>query len=348
MYKTEKTLRRELKVRYPVEQGARLVLRTELDWDQDLDPDSTSDHGQTAIFTLECKKPFIYFKAGLRTGDKFQWSVGPNLLAVMTHQGTKEVYPFFNSTEGGTFTEILELDSEILGRTHKMRVFTPPGYSENTLQYYPVLFMQDGKNLFFPQEAFMGSEWGVDESLELLNKMTSIDKVLVVGIWSHDRIVDYTKPGYEKYGESLVKEIMPDATKRFRLLRGPTETAVAGSSLGGVVSFYLAWQYPEIFGVAMCMSSTFSYHDDLVERVLSEPIPKTKFYLDSGWPGDNFEVTLAMAMALSQRGCVQGRDFLHVMFPLASHNEKHWGERLHLPLQLFLGRTSTASRGRYA
>jgi predicted alpha/beta superfamily hydrolase len=348
MYKTEKTLRRQLRVRYPVEAGTRLVLRTELDWDNDLEPESTSDNGQTATFTLECKKPFVYFKPGLRSGDKFQWCPGPNLLALMTHQGVNDVYPFFDSPESGSFTDVLEFDSEILGRKHKLRVYAPPGYFENTLQQYPILFMQDGKNLFFPEEAFMGSDWGVDESLGLLNKMTAVDKVLIVGIWSQDRFLDYTKPGYEKYGESLVKEIMPEARKRLRLLGGPRETGVMGSSLGGVVSFYLGWQYPEIFGVSMCMSSTFSYQDDLMERVLSEEIPKTKFYLDSGWPGDNYEPTLAMAMALSQRGCIQGRDFLHVVFPLATHDEKHWGERLHLPLQLFLGKTSTANRGRYA
>ena len=60
----------------------------------------------------------------------------------------------------------------------------------------------------------------------------------------------------------------------------------------------MAWQYPEVFGLAACMSSTFAYRNDLIDRVLSEPKRDTKFYLDSGWPGDNYEVTLAMAMAL--------------------------------------------------
>ncbi len=64
----------------------------------------------------------------------------------------------------------------------------------------------------------------------------------------------------------------------------------------------MAWQYPQVFGYAACMSSTFSYQDDLIERVLSEPKSTAKFYLDSGWPGDNYEVTLAMAMAFVDRG----------------------------------------------
>ena len=55
------------------------------------------------------------------------------------------------------------------------------------------------------------------------------------------------------------------------------------------------------------MSSTFSHKDDLIDRVLTEPKNAAKFYLDSGWPGDNYEATLAMAMALQSRGYVFGR-----------------------------------------
>lgn len=64
----------------------------------------------------------------------------------------------------------------------------------------------------------------------------------------------------------------------------------------------MAWQHPQAFGFAACMSSPFSLRDDLIDRVLSEPRHASKFYLDSGWPGDNYEVTLAMAMAMNQRG----------------------------------------------
>jgi predicted alpha/beta superfamily hydrolase len=348
IYKTGTVLRRPLRVRYPVKDGSKIVLRTDLDWDKDLEPESISDKGQTAIFQLECNKPFLYFKAGLRTGSDFQWSLGPNLLALMTHQGKNVFYPYFNSNESGSFTDVIEVDSKILARKHLLRVYLPPGYEENTLQHYPVLYMQDGKNLFFPEDAFLGNEWRVDESLTLLNKMTAIDRVIVVGLYSNDRFLDYTKPGYEKYGSSLVEEIIPEVKRRFRLIGDAHETGVMGSSLGGVVSFYMGWQWPEVFGACFCLSSTFSYQDDLIDRVLSEPLPKSKFYLDSGWPEDNYEVTLAMAMALSHRGWRQGKDFLHVVFPLALHDEKSWGDRLHLPLQLFLGKTSTASRGRYA
>jgi hypothetical protein len=92
------------------------------------------------------------------------------------------------------------------------------------------------------------------------------------------------------------------------------------------------------------MSSTFTYKDDLMERVLSEPKRRVGFYLDSGWPGDNYEVTLAMALALVSRGWRYGRDLLYLCFPNAAHDEKAWGMRLHLPMQLFTGAVARASR----
>jgi hypothetical protein len=109
----------------------------------------------------------------------------------------------------------------------------------------------------------------------------------------------------------------------------------------------MAFQHPHVFGFAACLSSTFSHRDDLIERVLSEPKSPAKFYLDSGWPGDNYEVTQAMAMAFHQRGYQARTDFVHLAFPLEEHDERAWGRRLHLPLQLGLGLTSTAHRGRF-
>jgi enterochelin esterase-like enzyme len=265
----------------------------------------------------------------------------------MTHPGARDVYPYFSGSEQGSFSPLIELDSSILGRRHRVRAYVPPGYRENTLKKYPVLFMQDGKNLFFPEEAFLGRDWSVDEALQLLDGMNAVDKVVVVGIHSGDRMAEYTKPGYESYGRSVVEEVIPEAARRLRLIGGRGETAVMGSSLGGVVSFFMAWQWPQVFGAAACMSSTFSHKDDLVERVLTEPKSPAKFYLDSGWPGDNFETTLALALALQSRGYLYGRDFLHLAFPNEAHEESAWGGRLHLPLQLFWGKVSMAQRGRH-
>jgi predicted alpha/beta superfamily hydrolase len=346
MYRTKTLLRRKLRVRYPAGQG-RIVLRTDLDWDLDVEPVSVSRDGTTSTFALEARKPFVYFKACLRAPDGgVRWSVGANTLALMTADGSRDVYPHFEGPDGGSFSPLIEVDSRILGRRHLVRAYLPPGYRENPLRRYPVLYMQDGKNLFFPEEAFAGQEWHVDEAIALLDAMGAVEPAVVVGIHSADRMSDYTRPGYEAYARSVVKEIKPAVDRKLRVLDGPGGTGVIGSSLGGVVSFFMAWEYPRIFGFAACMSSTFSHKDDLIDRVLKERKRKTKFYLDSGWPGDNYEVTLAMAMALARRGYRVREEFLHVVFPLEAHDERAWGRRLHLPLQLALGRPGKAARTR--
>jgi predicted alpha/beta superfamily hydrolase len=326
-----------------------MVLRTELDWDRDLLPVEVSDDGETSTFALEARKPFLYFKPCLRIGGGgVRWSVGPNLLVLMTTEGVRDVFPYFEGSHHGSFTPVIERDSAILGRKHLVRVYLPPGYHENPLRRFPVLYMQDGKNLFFPDEAFGGQDWHVDDALHLLDAMNAVDRAVVVGIYSGDRMGEYTKPGYEAYSRSIVEEVKPEVDRKIRALGSPRETGVIGSSLGGVVSFYMAWEHPEVFGYAACLSSTFSHRDDLIERVLSEPKHSARFYLDSGWPGDNYEVTLAMAMALGSRGYKVREDFLHLVFPLEEHDEQAWGRRLHIPLQLGLGHVATAGRGQSA
>ena len=172
-------------------------------------------------------------------------------------------------------------------------------------------------------------------------------KLLVIGIYSADRMEEYTKPGYELYARSLVEELVPKAGERLRTMDGRRYRTVWGSSLGGVVSFYTVWQFPDVFAGGVCMSSTFSFKDDLTERVLSEPKPSVGFYLDSGWPGDNYETTLNMAMALISRGFVYGLDLFHFCFPMAEHRESDWGVRLHLPMQLLSGSVARASRSKF-
>ena len=56
----------------------------DLDWDRDLEPASVTPDGVRSSFVLEANKPFLYFKAGLRTDKGFRWAIGDNLLAILT------------------------------------------------------------------------------------------------------------------------------------------------------------------------------------------------------------------------------------------------------------------------
>lgn len=343
LYRTDRALKRTLRVAYPAGHG-RLVLRTELDWDRDVEPLSVNEDGTISTFEVVASQPFLYFKACLLQRGRRFWSVGPNKLLLMTEGDRRKYYPYFFDHSFGRFSRLVEFPSPILDRFHKVRAYLPPGYDENTLRSYPVAFMQDGQNLFFPEEAFLGREWDVDTTSQTLSAMNAAEDVVFIGIHSADRMREYTKPGYEQYARSLAEEILPEAQSLIRLKRHRRNRSVWGSSLGGVVSFYTVWQHPEVFGVGVCMSSTFSHQDDLMERVLSEQGRNVAFYLDSGWPGDNFEVTMGMAMALVSRGWTYGQDLVHLCFPMATHDETSWGMRLHLPLQFLSGAVARAAR----
>lgn len=189
----------------------------------------------------------------------------------------------------------------------------------------------------------MGNDWHVGDTSQTLRGMRASEDLVIVGLYSGDRMNEYTKPGYEVYARSLVEEVIPQEQKVIRGISDRRARSVWGSSLGGVVSFYTVWQYPAVFGAGVCMSSTFSFKDDLLERVLNETPRDVGFYLDSGWPEDNYEVTMAMATALLARGWRYGHNLLHLCFPQAVHNEQAWGMRLHLPMQFLNGAVARAS-----
>src|SRR5258705_4064596 len=137
LYKTETNLKRKLRVAYPAGNG-KLVLRTEQDWDKDIEPVSISDDGNISTFEVEADQPFLYFKVCLVQDDNFHWSIGPNKLLLMEETEKRISYPCFFSSNKGTFSDLLEFPSKILDRTHRIRAYLPPGYHENTLGYYPV------------------------------------------------------------------------------------------------------------------------------------------------------------------------------------------------------------------
>lgn len=340
--------RLRLRVHYPLAALAdtEMGLRTEDDWDATVAPVAVDAQRTCFEFDVPLAGAFLYFKPVLVRGDEVVWAQGENLLALKNggrHDATagvahsRDVYPHFFDDTACSVCSLQTLASVDGTREHSLRVFYPPGYAENTEALYPVLYMQDGQNLFFPDEAFAGHHWMIDETLRILDSMNLVRKAIVVGVYPRDRMADYTKPGYEDYGRYLVEEVKPWVDAHYRTLTGPEHTAVMGSSLGGVVSFYLAWQYPEVFGYAGCLSSTFTYRDDLMERVASEPRRPVKLYLDSGWPRDNFEVTRTMRNLLAERGYREGEDLRYLAFPRAKHNEDAWAMRAHVPIQFFFG-----------
>ena len=335
--------RQLIRIHYPTN-GRSIALRTDEDWHSNVRPQTVRQNGCVSEFQIETERPYFYFKPILFSDGVALWSRGENFLAIPTSDRPLQIYPYFREETRCSVCELMPPLAGPSGSEHRFRVFLPPGYSENTLKKYPVLYMHDGHNLFFKEEAFVGKTWKTNEVLNVLDKMNAIEEVIVVGIHPHDRMTEYTLPGYYDYGRFLVETLKPFIDGKYRTLEGLRSTAVMGSSLGGVVSLYLGWQWPEVFGKVACLSSTFTYRDDLLQRISNEPKRKIHIYLDSGWPGDNYEATRSMRDRLIWKGYRPGSELLYLAFPEAKHDENAWAVRSTIPFQFLFGKLPTFRR----
>ena len=217
-------------------------------------------------------------------------------------------------------------------------VWLPQSYKSDTRRNYPVLYIHDGQNIMDPKTSYAGMDWRVDETLTKLIKQNKIQEIIVVGIYNtKERLEEYsdTETG-QNYRNFLVEELKPFIDSEYRTLTSKENTAVIGSSMGGLVSFLIAWNHPEVFSKAGCMSSAFYYHEDKVIRMVKDytgPKKNLKIYIDHG--EDGLVRGQKMFCTLNSKGYLIGSDVDYFYAPGAEHNEKAWADRLERPLLFF-------------
>jgi predicted alpha/beta superfamily hydrolase len=177
-----------------------------------------------------------------------------------------------------------EFHSHIFGNTRMLRVWLPPGYDDpvNLLRYYPVLYLNDGQNLFDRATAYGGVEWQVDETADRLIREKLIPPMIIVGIDNaqRDRPKEYLsyrslnppqlRPQGKRYPDFLINEVMPFLYERYRIGRGPENTGLGGSSLGAVIALYTVMDRPGIFGRLLLESpSLFISNRQLLKQSLA-------------------------------------------------------------------------------
>jgi predicted alpha/beta superfamily hydrolase len=234
-----------------------------------------------------------------------------------------------------------EIYSRIMDIRRDFFVWLPPAYDENVSRRYPVLYMHDGQNLIDPKTSYTGKDWQVDEKVTRLIKEYKIKEIIVVGINNtNNRLEEYsfTDRG-EKYQKFIIEELKPFVDTEYRTLSDNKNTSIIGSSMGGLASFIIAWNHPEIFSMAGCMSSSFYYNDEKVFKMIDEydgPKKHIKFYIDHG--EDGLIRGQRMFCKLTQLGYVVGTDLDYFYAPGAEHNESEWAKRLERPLIFFFGK----------
>src|SRR5438045_6549794 len=215
-----------IQVFYPAD-GAKIFLRTEADWDRNVESTRSDEAG--AQFLIETDRPFFYFKPVLRRNGQLEWSRGENFLAVATSATPLDIYPYFSDEMHCSVCELMSPLPTDTGNEHRFRVFLPPGYRENTLKKYPVLYMHDGNNLFLKEEAFLGNTWMTGDVLNVLDRMNAIEEVIVVGVHPGDRMCEYTLPGDEDYGRFLVEVLKLAIDEEYRTLTDVRNSYEMGS-----------------------------------------------------------------------------------------------------------------------
>ncbi|MGC8728419.1 MAG: alpha/beta hydrolase [Elusimicrobiales bacterium] len=223
-------------------------------------------------------------------------------------------------------------------------VYLPPNYDKETSKSYPVLYMQDGQNLFDSKESFAG-EWEVDESLEKIFSQNQASPFIVVGVdnGGAERLSEYTPwkdlryggGGADEYLKNLKDYLMPEINRRYRTKTGPENTFIGGSSLGGLLSAYAVFAYPQIWGGALSMSPSYWWADKkFLDWFSSVKKPDNiVFYQDIGNKegGEEAEEHLnnfreAERLFLN-KGFVKNKDFFSLEFEGHYHNEKFWALR---------------------
>jgi len=150
-----------------------------------------------------------------------------------------------------------------LKRHRRIWICLPANY-ERSHERYPVIYMQDGQNLFDEATSAYG-EWGVDEAMDSLGPAYGHSIIVGIDHGGPARINEYAPFDMKQYGRGegeayldfLVHTLKPFIDAHYRTQRTAAHTSVAGSSMGGLISFYAILKYPKVFGAAGVFSPAF-------------------------------------------------------------------------------------------
>ncbi len=180
-------------------------------------------------------------------------------------------------------------------KTRRAYIYLPESYDRQREKRYPVMYMFDGHNVFFDEDATFGKSWGMNKYMEETGK-----ELIIVGIEcnheGHGRIIEYSPMSYENseigkikgkgsvYMNWLIKTMKPYIDKTYRTLPDRKNTIIAGSSMGGLMALYAVVAYNNVFQRAACMSpSLWLAPGQVLEMVARARIKNdTCLYMDYG------------------------------------------------------------------
>jgi enterochelin esterase-like enzyme len=232
--------------------------------------------------------------------------------------------------------------SRFLRNQRDLIVYTPPGYRDQPARHFPVLYLQDGQNLFDGATSFIpGQDWHVGQTADHCIQSGTVEPLVIVGIYNTKaRIREYTPTRVPKlgggradrYAKFLLEEVKPFVDREYRTLSDSHQTGIGGSSLGGLVSLYLGLKHARVFGKIAALSPSVWWNHMVIRRfVLSAGVePRPRIWLDVGTregPRIVHDVE-KFRDALLEKGWQLERDLHYERVEGAEHNEAAWARRV--------------------
>lgn len=245
--------------------------------------------------------------------------------------------------------------SQILNNQRKIRIYLPPSYSYQKDKFYPVLYVHDGQNLFEAAESYSGESWNLHQTADYLIREKMIEEIIIVGVdnMGSERLSEYAHqngfykgekvkargPKYEKF---FIQELMPFVEEELRIKKGSENTALMGSSMGGLVTFNIGLKRPELFSkLAVLSPSLWWGNSSALDKLKSYDYQglNSKIWLDTGDAEGKFmsfsEQIIAELRKIKNKF---GLDLIYYQAADAVHTESAWAARVHSPLLYFFGK----------
>jgi enterochelin esterase-like enzyme len=250
----------------------------------------------------------------------------------------------------------------------RLTLYVPHTARARTSEAYPLLVLHDGQNLFEPKRAFVkGQHWRVGETVDALIAGGVIPPIVVCGVDHGDdvRIKEMTPTagpdgkggGARQYARMIVEEVLPMVRTDFSVRRDPAGTALGGSSLGGLVTLFIATEYPGVFGSAMAMSPSVWWDRRVILRRIArraEALAGMRLWVDIGLNEGPKTIDdarrLAAILAHIAKGSAPPKrparskkrapalEVGYFEVPDADHSERSWAARLGPALTFLFGR----------
>ncbi len=251
--------------------------------------------------------------------------------------------------------------SEYLPDQRDLIVYLPPGYDEEPERNYPVLYLHDGQNLFDGRTSFVrGRTWRVREQADEAIEAGEVEPLVIVGIYNTGdrRMAEYTHDHNRQmgggeadaYGDLITRELMPWIASQYRVRQDRDATGMGGSSLGALVTLYLAMRHPEVFGKLALLSPSVWWNHKSILGYLNEHSPqiweRPRVWLDVGDREGHRTLrdVEQLARRLKANGWRPGETMYFEKVHGGTHDEASWAARVR-PMLRFLFPTGAAASG---